>query len=411
MVHSDIFVGLDIGSTKICVIVGRKNETGKIDIIGKGETPSSGLRKGVVVNIDSTVDSIKRAVKAAERMAAVEINSVCVGIAGGHIKSFNSKGLVAVKNKEVSKKDVDRAIESATAIDIPIGCEVLHVIPQQFILDSQGGIKNPIGMNGVRLEVDVHIVIGAVSSAQNIVRSCERAGISVDDIVLEQLASSDAVLLNDEKDIGVCLIDGGGGTTDIAVFRNGAVYHTAVLQIGGNNFTRDLAIGINVPEHIAEKIKKEHGAVYDDIDEDNYEIEIPPIGGRSPRTISKQVLVQILQARAEEIFQMFLGELQKKQLLELIGSGVVLTGGVANMRGIADLAEIIFDLPVRVGRSVENVGGIVDIVDDPAYATGVGLVINAARRGHQKNKISKGSDEKVFTKVVERMKSWFGEFF
>jgi cell division protein FtsA len=411
MVHNDIFVGLDIGSTKICVIVARKNASGSIDIIGKGEAPSSGLRKGVVVNIDATVESIKRAVEAAERMAGVEIRSVCTGIAGGHIKSFNSRGLVAVKNREVSKKDIERAIESAIAIDIPIGCEALHVIPQQFILDGQGEIKNPLGMTGVRLEVDVHIVTGAVSSAQNIIKSCERSNLSVDDIVLEQLASSEAVLLNDEKEIGVCLIDAGGGTTDMAVFKRGSVYYTTVLQIGGNNFTRDLAIGINVTECIAEKIKREHGSVWLQQAESANEVEVPSIGGRRPKKIDKQVLTQILQARAEEIFQMFLGELQKKQLLEIVGGGIVLTGGVANMDGIADLAESIFDLPVRIGRSIENVGGIIDIVDNPAYATGIGLAIYAAKKGHQKNKLSKGTDEKVFSKVMESMKSWFGEFF
>jgi cell division protein FtsA len=411
MVHNDIFVGLDIGSTKICAIVARKNPSGTIDIIGKGEAPSSGLRKGVVVNIDATVESIKRAVQAAERMAGVEIRSVCTGIAGGHIKSFNSRGLVAVKSREVSRKDIERAIESATAIDIPIGCEALHVIPQQFILDGQGEIKNPLGMTGVRLEVDVHIVTGAVSSAQNIIKSCERSNLSVDDIVLEQLASSEAVLLNDEKEIGVCLIDAGGGTTDMAVFKRGSVYYTTVLQIGGNNFTRDLAIGINVTEHIAEKIKREHGSVWLQKNDAVEEVEIPPIGGRQPKRINRQVLSQILQARAEEIFQMFLGELQKKQLLDIIGGGIVLTGGVANMDGIADLAESIFDLPVRIGRSIENVGGIIDIVDNPAYATGIGLAIYAAKKGHQKNKLSKGSDEKVFSKVMESMKSWFGEFF
>jgi cell division protein FtsA len=411
MVHNDIFVGLDIGSTKICAIVARKNTSGSIDIIGKGEAPSSGLRKGVVVNIDATVESIKRAVEAAERMAGVEIRSVCTGIAGGHIKSFNSRGLVAVKNREVSKKDIERAIESATAIDIPIGCEALHVIPQQFILDGQGEIKNPLGMTGVRLEVDVHIVTGAVSSAQNIIKSCERSNLSVDDIVLEQLASSEAVLLNDEKEIGVCLIDAGGGTTDMAVFKRGSVYYTTVLQIGGNNFTRDLAIGINVTECIAEKIKKEHGSVWLQQAETVNEVEVPSIGGRRPKKINRHVLTQILQARAEEIFQMFLGELQKKQLLEIVGGGIVLTGGVANMDGIADLAESIFDLPVRIGRSIENVGGIIDIVDNPAYATGIGLAIYAAKRGHQKNKLSKGTDEKVFSKVMESMKSWFGEFF
>lgn len=411
MKRSDIYVGLDIGSTKICAVVVRKNTNGSVDVIGKGESPSEGMRKGVVVNIDATVDSISRAVRAAERMTGIEIRSVCTGIAGGHVKSFNSRGLIAVKGSEVTKKDVERGIESATAIDIPIGCEALHIIPQQFIIDGQTEIKNPVGMSGVRLEVDVHIVTGAVSSAQNIIKSCERAGIGVDDIVLEQLASSEAVLLEDEKEVGVCMIDGGGGTTDMAVFKRGTVYHTAVLQIGGNNFTRDLAIGINVPEYEAERIKKGHGCVWLSKVRDSEQIDVPSLGGRPVRRISKPVLTQILQARAEEIFQMFLGELQKRQLIEVLGAGIVLTGGMANFDGICELAESIFEMPVRVGSSIENVGGIIDIVNNPAYATGIGLAIYAAKKGHQKNKISKGPDEKVFVKIIERMKSWFGEFF
>ncbi|AEI15322.1 MULTISPECIES: cell division protein FtsA [Flexistipes] len=410
MKQDNIYAGLDIGTTKICAVIGRKNNDDSLDIIGLGCVPSSGLRKGVVINIDGTVKAIIEALREAERMAGVQVKNVCAGIAGGHVKSFNSRGIIAVKNREVSRKDVERAIESASAVDVPIGSEVLHVIPQQFILDGQTEIKDPIGMNGVRLEVDVHIVTGAVSSAQNILKSCERAGISVDDIVLEQLASSEAVLSEDEKEIGVCLIDGGGGTTDMAVYKRNAVYHTAVLSIGGNNFTRDLSIGLNTPESEAEKVKKEHGCVWMDFVSEDEVINVPSVGGRPPRKISRPVLTQILQARSEEIFQMFLGELQKKQLLEILGAGIVVTGGISNLEGIEYLASSIFEVPVRVGRP-QGIGGLTDIVENPVYATGVGLTLHAAKKGHQQVKISRGSDEKVFRKVLDRMKSWFGEFF
>ena len=408
---SNHFVGLDIGTTKICAVVVRKNDDESIDVIGLGSCPSTGIRKGVVINIDATVKAISCAIEEAERMAGVEIKSVCAGIAGGHIKSFNSRGIIAVKGKEVTEKDIERVLESASAVDIPIGSEVLHILPQQYILDKQSEIKDPLGMSGVRLEVDVHIITGAVSSAQNILKSCERAGVTVDDIVLEQLASSEAVLSDEEKEIGVCLIDGGGGTTDMAVFRRGAIYHTAVLQLGGNNFTRDLSIGLNTPESEAEKLKKNHGCVWESIVDEDEKIEVPSVGGRPPRMISKPVFTQVLQLRAEEVLQIFLGELQKKQLMEMLGAGIVITGGLSNFKGIEELASSIFEIPVRVGKP-QFVGGLTDVVKDPIYATGVGLAIHAARKGHAaKNKISKGSDEKVFAKISERMKSWFGEFF
>jgi cell division protein FtsA len=409
MKQSDIYVGLDIGTTKVACVIVRKNSDNTLDILGVGKSKSSGIRKGVVINIDSTVNSIREAVSAAEKIAGVEVKSVCAGIAGGHIKSFNSRGIIAVKNREVTQKDIERVIESASAVDIPLGSEVLHVIPQQYILDGQSEIKYPIGMNGIRLEVDVHIVTGAVSSAKNILKSCEKAGISVDDIVLEQLASSEAILSEDEKEIGVCLIDGGGGTTDMAVFKKGAVCHTAVLQLGGNNFTRDLSIGLNTPESEAEKLKIKYGSVWlPDTIEDT--VDVPSVGGRPPRKVSRPVLTQILQARCEELFQMFLGELQKKQLIEYLGAGIVVTGGISNLEGIEQLAQSIFEMPVRVGKP-HNIFGLTDLVDDPIYATGVGLAIYAAKRGHQQVKISKGSDEKVFSNVLARMKSWFGEFF
>ena len=409
MKQSNIYAGLDIGTTKVSCVIVRKNADSTLDVLGVGKSKSSGIRKGVVINIETTVNSIREAISEAEKIAGVEVKSVCAGVAGGHIKSFNSRGIIAVKNREVAQKDIERVIESASAVDIPLGSEVLHVIPQQYILDGQSEIKDPIGMNGIRLEVDVHIVTGAVSSAKNILKSCEKAGVSVDDIVLEQLASSEAILSDDEKEIGVCLIDGGGGTTDMAVFKKGAVCHTAVLQLGGNNFTRDLSIGLNTPESEAEKLKIKYGSVWlpDTIEET---VDVPSVGGRPPRKISRPVLTQILQARCEELFQMFLGELQKKQLLEFLGAGIVITGGISNLDGIEQLAQSIFEVPVRVGRP-QNIYGLTDLVNDPIYATGVGLAIYAAKQGHHQVNISKGSDEKVFSNVLTRMKSWFGEFF
>lgn len=406
----NVFVGLDIGTTKVCAVVARRNMEGGIDIIGLGSAPSSGIRKGVVVNIDSTVRAIKDAVSAAERMSGVVVKSVCAGIAGGHIESFNSRGVVAVKSGEVTKSDVDRVLESASAVNIPIGYEVLHIIPQQYILDGQNEIKDPIGMSGVRLEVEVHIVTGAVSSATNITKSCAKAGIAVEDIYLEQLASSEAVLTDDEREIGVCLIDGGGGTTDMAVFNRGAVYHTAVLQIGGNNFTRDLTSGLSTSEAEAEKIKVNEGCVLTELVGSDETVEVASVGGRPPRTVSKSGMAQILQARAEEICELFLGELQKRRLLDMLSAGVVITGGISNFRGMEELASSVLGLSVRIGKPI-NVGGLADQVNNPIYATAVGLAKLHAKKGHSKNVISSGNADGVFTKVSERMKDWVKEFF
>jgi len=412
MAQDNIFVGLDFGTTKICAVVASKNEDGSLDIIGLGKAPSEGIRRGVVVNIDATVASIKDAIAEAERMSGVQIKSVTAGIAGGHIKSFNQRGTIAVKGgREITEKDVERVIETAAATNIQVGNEILAILPQQFILDGQQEIKDPVGMTGVRLEADVHIITGAVSSAQNIVKSCEKAGISVDDIVLEQLASSESVLSDDEKEIGVCIIDGGGGTSDMAVYKQGAVFHTAALLIGGRNFTKDLAIGLNTPESEAEKLKVQNGCVWMPLVEEDDVIEVPTVGGRPPREVGKPVLTQILQARAEEVFQIFKGELQYKGLLDHLGAGVVVTGGLSNHEGIESLATEILGIPVRIGRP-GGVGGLSDYVTDPKYATGVGLAICAAKKGVQGgNKQLSGSDEKAFANVLGRMKSWFGEFF
>jgi cell division protein FtsA len=403
-------VGLDIGTTKVRAVVARKNDEGSVDIIGMGNAASTGLRKGVVVNIDATVKAIRQAVEDAERMSGVQIKSVCTGISGGHIKSFNSRGVIAVKNNEVTKHDVERVIESAKAVNIPVGHEVLHVIPQQFILDNQGEIKDPVGMSGVRLEVEVHIVIGAVSSAANITKSCAKAGIQVEDIFLEQLASSEAVLSDDEREIGVCLIDGGGGTTDLAIFNHGAVFHTAVLQIGGNNFTRDLTVGLSTPDNEAEKIKIDHGCVWMDKVSSDEIVQVPSVGGRPPRKIARPILTQILQARADEVFTMLSGELHKEEFMDMISAGVVLTGGLANLDGVEELAASITGVPVRVGRPA-FVGGLTDTVSDPIYATAVGLAMLHAKKGHSANMINQGTEDKVFGNVFRRMKEWLKEFF
>lgn len=411
MNRENVFVGLDIGTTKTCATVVRKNDNGDVELIGVGVAPSTGIRKGVVINIEATVNSIKEAVANAERMAGVSIRNVTVGIAGGHIKSFNSKGIIAVKNREVTEKDIERVIESASAVDIPIGSEVLHVIPQQYTLDGQTDIRNPKGMSGVRLEVDVHIITGAVSSAQNILKSCERAGLVVDDIVLEQLASAEAVLSEDEKELGVCLIDGGGGTTDMIILKKGTVYHTAVLQLGGQSCTSDLAIGINAPETEAEKIKKAHGCVWLPLVSEDEIIEVPSVGGRPPRKISRSVLTQILHARCEEILQMFLGELYKKKFYDMIGAGIVFTGGMSNIEGLEELAYSIFNLPIRIAKPDKIKHGLVDTINDPMYSTSVGLALIAAKKGHPKIAMSKGTEETKLNKILEKMKSMIKEFF
>lgn len=406
----NIYVGLDIGTTKVRAVVARKNDDGGVDILGVGSAASTGIRKGVVVNIDATVKSIASAITDAERMSGVEIKSVCTGIAGGHIKSFNSRGVIAVKGGEVTKNDVNRVIESAAAVNIPMGYEVLHVLPQQFILDGQNEIKDPVGMSGVRLEAEVHIVTGAVSSAANITKSCMRAGLTVEDIYLEQLASSEAVLADDEREIGVCLIDGGGGTTDMAVFNRGAVYHTAVLQIGGNNFTKDLTVGLSTPESEAESLKVSHGCVWMDRVSPEEILEVASVGGRAPRKVARPVMTQILQSRADEILTMLLGELQKKELIEMISAGIVITGGFGKFDGVEELASAVMGTHVRVGIP-QNIGGLSDLVQDPIYATAVGLALLSAKNGRSANVISKGGEEKLSGNVFKRMKEWFGEFF
>jgi len=403
----NLIVGLDIGTTKICAIIGNLTEDG-LDIVGIGSSPSKGLRKGMVINIDSTVEAIQKSIREAELMAGCEIKSVFAGIAGGHIKGFNSQGVIAIKNREVTSDDVRRVIDAAKAIAIPMDREVIHILPQEFIIDDQDGIKEPLGMSGVRLEAKVHIVTGAIASAQNIVKSCQRAGCDVADIVLEQLASAEAVLSADEKELGVAMIDIGGGTTDIAIFVDGAIKHTAVLSLGGNHLTNDIAVGLRTPVGEAEKIKQQYGCCLTSMVGKDETIEVPSVGGREPRILSRQLLAEILEPRVEEIFTLVNREIVRSGFADLIASGVVITGGTCILPGMPELAEQVFNLPVRRGLP-RDIGGLSDVVNSPVYATGVGLVRYGSKNLQTKN-FSIGQ-ENVFDKIFRRMKEWFGEFF
>jgi len=407
--RENLIVGLDIGTTKICAIVGNVTEDG-VDIVGIGTSPSRGLRKGVVINIETTVASIKKAIEEAELMAGCEIKSVYAGIAGGHIKGFNSQGVIAIKNREVSPDDVRRVIDAAKAIAIPMDREVIHILPQEFIIDDQDGIREPLGMSGVRLEARVHIVTGAVASAQNIIKSCNRAGLDVADIVLEQLASSEAVISAEEKEIGVALVDIGGGTTDIAIFVDGAIKHTSVLSLGGNHLTNDIAVGLRTPMAEAERIKQKYGCCYTSMVGKEETIEVPSVGGRTPRVLSRQLLSEILEPRMEEIYTLVNREIVKSGFEDQIASGVVITGGTSILEGMPELAEQIFNLPVRRGLP-QNIGGLVDVVNSPVYATGVGLVIYGSKNQGIREFPTVQSDDNVFRRVTRRMKEWFGEFF
>jgi len=405
---NELIVGLDIGTTKICAIVGEVTPEGNIDIVGIGTHPSKGMRKGVVINIESTVASIKNAVQEAELMAGCEITHVYAGIAGGHIKGFNSHGIVAVKEREVSQTDINRVIDAARAIAIPLDREVIHILPQEYIIDEQDGIREPLGMSGVRLEAKVHIVTGAVTSAQNIVKCAQRCGLTVADIVLEQLASSEAVLSQDEKDLGVALIDIGGGTTDIAIWSGGSIVHTSVLAVGGDHITSDIAVGLRTPMDDAERIKQKYGCALSSMVEQDETIEVPSVGGRKPRTLSRKILTEIIEPRIEEMFSLVQQEIQRTGFEDLLASGVVITGGATMLAGVAEVAEDILGLPVRVGMPTQ-VGGLVDVVKSPVYATGVGLVLYG--RDHEGQRFFKVREENVYRKVKTRMRSWLGELF
>ena len=406
MPKSDLIVGLDIGTTKICAVVGEATPDGG-DIVGIGTIPSTGLRKGVVVNIEQTVQSIKKALEEAELMAGCEIRSVYAGIAGSHIKGFNSHGVIAVKGGEVGPKDVERALDAAKAVAIPLDREVIHILPQEYIVDDQRGIADPLGMAGVRLEVKVHIVTGAVTSAQNIVRSCHRSGLDVSDIVLEALASSKAVLTEEEREIGVALVDLGGGTTDIAVFSNDSIKHTGVLALGGQNLTNDIAFGLRTPMVSAEKIKVKYGCAMADLVRNDDLIEVPSVGGRDPRRLSRQVLAEICEPRMEEILSLVDQELVRSGFKNMIGAGVVLTGGTALIDGCQELGEQIFNMPTRIGYP-RNVGGLRDVVNSPKFATAVGLLRYGAEKEGLELKF-RIRDGNVFNRVLSRMRKWFSD--
>jgi cell division protein FtsA len=400
----NLIVGLDIGTSKVAAIVGEMKEDGEIEVIGIGSQPSRGLKKGVVVNLEATVQSIQRAIEEAELMAGCRIHSVYAGIAGSHISSMNSHGIVAIKDKEVTQSDVDRVIDSARAVAIPADQKILHILPQEFVIDRQEGIKEPIGMSGIRLEARVHIVTGAVSAAQNIEKCIRRCGLEVDDVILEQLASAHAVLAEDEKELGVCLVDIGGGTTDIAVFTDGAIRHTAVIPIAGDQVTNDIAVALRTPAQYAEEIKIKYACALTQLAKLEETIEVPSIGDRPSRQISKLNLAEIVEPRYEELLLLVQAELRRSGFEDLIAAGIVLSGGSARVEGLVDLAEEIFHMPVRLGLP-QFVTGLGDVIRNPAYSTGVGLLLFGRQHGPHGERGSLG--EGGFRRMFSKMKSWF----
>ena len=401
---NNLIVGLDIGTSKVVAIVGEITVEGDIEIIGLGSRPSRGLKKGVVVNIESTVQSIQRAVEEAELMAGCQIHSVFAGIAGSHIRSINSHGIVAIKDKEVTAADVSRVIEAAKAVAIPADQRILHVLPQEFIIDNSEGIRDPISMSGVRLEAKVHLVTGAMSAAQNIIKWVRRCGLEVDDIILEQLASSAAVLTDDEKELGVCLVDIGGGTTDIAVFSDGAIRHTAVIPIAGDQVTNDIAVALRTPTQYADELKVKYACALRQLAADDETIEVPSVGDREPRRLARQTLAEVVEPRYEELLGLVLAELRRSGFEEICAAGVVLTGGSAKMEGAIELAEEIFHMPVRLGFP-QHVSGLVDVVRNPIHSTGVGLLLFGNK---QQNGLSGYQlDDTSEAGVLKKMKSWF----
>ena len=403
-IDKNLIVGLDIGTSKVIAIVAEVSSDGALEIIGIGSHPSRGLKKGVVVNIESTVQSIQRAVEEAELMAGCQIHSVYAGIAGSHIRSLNSHGIVAIRESEVTASDVDRVIDAARAVAIPADQKILHILPQEFIIDKQEGIREPIGMSGVRLEAKVHMVTGAVSAAQNIIKCVRRCGLEVDDIILEQLASSYAVLSDDEKELGVCLVDIGGGTTDIAIFTEGAIRHTAVIPIAGDQVTNDIAVALRTPTQFAEEIKIKYACALTQLASPEETIEVPGVGDRPSRRLARQTLAEVVEPRYDELLTLIQAELRRSGFEDLIAAGVVLTGGSSKMEGVIELAEEIFHMPVRLGVP-QHVVGLADVVRNPIYATGVGLLLfGSQHRFYRGGELVTGSGSKG---VWERMKVWF----
>lgn len=399
----NLVVALDIGTSKVAALVAELHADGSLEILGMGGHESKGLKKGVVVNIEATVNAVQRALEEAELMADCKIASAFTGIAGSHIKSFNSTGMVAIKDREVGALDVERAIETAKAVNIPTDQQILHVLRQEFIIDGQEDVREPIGMSGVRLEVKVHIVTGAVSAAQNIVKCVRRCGLEVNDLILQPLASSRAVLSEDETDLGVCLVDVGGGTSDIAVFTHGAIRHTAVIPIAGDQITNDIAMALRTPTAEAEVIKVRHGVALRQLADPNEMIEVPGIGDRGPRVMSRQTLAEVIEPRVEELFSLVQQVLRESGFEELLSSGVVLTGGSAVMRGMVELGEEIFHMPVRVGVP-RYAGGLADVVRSPRYATAMGLLME----GVQQVRLGQLSRQNGSMRaVLARMREWF----
>ena len=405
-------VGLDVGTTKICAVIGRPKAGGGLDVIGVGSVPSRGLRRGVVVNIDSTVEAIKLAVADAEQMAGVNVERVWAGVAGGHIRSLNSRGVVAIsgREREVSAADVERAVEAARAINVPPDREIIHVLPQTFAVDDADGVREPIGMSGVRLEVEVHIVTAAVTSVQNVVRAVNRAGLTVQDVVLEPIASAEAVLFPDEKELGVVLIDIGGGTTDMALFRDGAIWHTAILPLGGDHITNDVAVGLRTPMADAEELKKRYGCALTSLVSAEETVDVPSVGGRKARQLSRQVLSEIIQPRVEEIVTLVARELTRAGFQDAATAGIVVTGGTSIMEGVPELAEAIFDQPVRRGVP-GDIGGLADVVRSPIHATAVGLALHGARRPAGVAAQVDPNDQAFLARIGRRLAAWFGEIF
>lgn len=402
-------VGLDIGTSKVCTVVGEIVDGGGLDVIGIGSAESKGLKRGVVVNLEAAVDSIKKSIEEAELMAGVEIGSVHLGLSGPHIKGFNSRGVVAVagKNREVTRDDVRRAIDAARAVSLPAGREIVHVLPQDFVVDEQEGIANPVGLNGARLEVNVHIVTGSQAATQNLVACVNRAGVEVTDTVISQLAAAEAVLTRDERELGVALVDVGGGTADVAIFERGSLWHTAVVAVGGDHFTNDIAVGLRTPIPEAEKVKRRVGCALSGMVDEDETIEVASVGGRRPRVMARRILSDILQPRAEELFHLVWDEISKAGYEKSLNSGLVITGGGSMLEGMSEIAEQIFDLPIRRGIP-GGCGGLADHVGNPAYATAVGLIRYAQSHRSTGSGPSGGN---ALMRVVGRLRTVFKEFF
>ena len=402
--NKDLLVGIDIGTSKVVTLVGEMSADGRLNVIGYGSHPSSGLKRGVVINIESTVQSIQRSVEDAELMAGCEIFSAYTGIAGSHIRSINSHGIVAIRDTEVTQNDVDRVIDAAKAIAIPADQRILHVLPQEYIIDNQDSIREPIGMSGVRLEAKVHIVTGAVSAAQNIVKCMKRCGLNTNDIVLEQFASSQSILTEDEKELGVCMIDIGGGTSDIAIFTDGAIRYTAVIPIAGDQVTNDVAIALRTPTRSAEDIKIKYGVALQDLVDNNHFIDIPALGDRAGRKLPHRALAEVIEARYEELFTLAQNEIRRSGLEPYLAAGIVLTGGASKVVGAQDLAERIFKVPVRIGKPT-NISGFQEIINNPIYATGVGLLVYGMRQRNTQTEVV--LNQPSMRSLWSRMKGWF----